>query len=107
MWSLTDGSEINRFTWSDDIGSFAWSRDGRLLAISDLSASLTLVDVMDDYRTLAQTTISEACRLIKFSPDCRCLYALVFNAYRCDFFPLDINMENDGDFSLDVLHDQA
>jgi len=30
MWSLTDGSEINRFTWSDDIVSFAWSRDGRL-----------------------------------------------------------------------------
>jgi len=35
MWSLTDGSEKYRFTWSDDIVSFAWSRDGRLLAISD------------------------------------------------------------------------
>jgi len=107
MWSLTDGSEINRFTWSDDIVSFAWSRDGRLLAISDLSASLTLVDVMDDYRTLAQTTISEVCGMIKFSPDCRCLYALFLNGVRSHFFPLDINMENDGDFSLDVLPDQA
>jgi len=103
MWSLTDGSEINRFTWIDDIVSFAWSRDGRLLAISDLSASLTLVDVMDAYRTLAQTTISEVCGMIKFSPDCRCLYALVFKSARCHFFPLDVNMENDGDFSLDIL----
>jgi len=107
MWSLTDGSEINRFTWSDDILSFAWSRDGRLLAISDLSASLTLVDVMDDYRTLAQTTISKVCGMIKFSPDCRCLYALVLTWASCHFFPLDIIMENDGDFSLDVLPDQA
>ena len=73
MWSLKDGSKINRFTWSHDIVSFAWSRDGRLLAISDLSGSLTLVDVMDGYRTLAQTTISEVCAMIKFSPDCRCL----------------------------------
>jgi len=108
MWSLTDGSEINRFTWSDDILSFAWSRDGRLLAISDLSASLTLVDAMDDYRTLAQTAVSEVCGMIKFSPDCRCLYALFFDGVaRCHFFPLDINVENDSDFTLDVLPDQA
>ena len=71
MWSLTDGSEMNRFSWSDDIVSFAWSRDGRLLAISDLSSSITLVDIMDDYRPLAQRTISKVCGMIQFSPDCR------------------------------------
>ena len=102
MWSLKDGSEMNRFTWSRDIVSFAWSRDGRLLAISDLSGSLTLVDVMDGYRPLAQTTISEVGGMIQFSPDCRCLYSLVFNRARCHLFLLDINMENDDDFSLDV-----
>ena len=107
MWSLNDGSEMNRFTWSDDIASFAWSRDGRLLAISDLSGSLTLVDVMDGYRTLAQTTISEVCGMIKFSPDCRCLYSLVFNSARCHLFLLDVNMENDDDFSLDVLRNEV
>jgi len=107
MWSLKDGSEINRFTWSDDIVSFAWSRDGRLLAISDLSGSLTLVDVMDGYRTLAQTTISEVCGMIKFSPDCRCLYSLVFNSARCHLFLLDVKMENGGDFSLDVLPNEV
>ena len=40
MWSLTDGSEINRFTWNDDIVSFALSRDGRLLAVSDFRGSI-------------------------------------------------------------------
>ncbi|XP_020616245.1 uncharacterized protein LOC110054227, partial [Orbicella faveolata] len=107
MWSLKDGSEMNRFSWSDDIVSFAWSRAGRLLAISDLSGSLTLVDVMNDYRTLAQTAISEVCGMIKFSPDCRCLYSLVFNSARCHLFLLDVNMENDGDFSLDVLPNEV
>ena len=107
MWSLKDGSEMNRFTWSDVIVSFAWSRDGRLLAISDLSGSLTLVDVMDGYRTLAQTTISEVCAMIKFSPDCRCLHSLVFNSATCHLFLVDVNMENGDNFSLDVLRSEV
>ena len=107
MWSLKDGSEMNRFTWRHDIVSFAWSRDGRLLAISDLSGSLTLVDVMDGYRTLAQTTISEVCAMIKFSPDCRCLYSLVCNRARCHLFLLDVNTENDDNFSFEVLRNEV
>ena len=107
MWSLKNGSEMNRFTWSHDIVSFAWSRDGRLLAISDLSGSLTLVDVMNGCRTLAQTTISEVCGMIKFSPDCRCLYSLVFNIARCELFLLDVKMENDDNFSLDGLRNEV
>ena len=107
MWSLKDGSEMNRLTWSDDIASFAWSHDGRLLAISDVSGSLTLVDVMDGYRTLAQTTISEVCGMIKFSPDCRCLHSLVLNSAGCHLFLVDVNMENDDNFSLDVLRSEV
>ena len=103
MWSLKDGSEMNRFPWSHDIVSFAWSGDGRVLAISDLSGSLTLADVMDDCRALAQTTISEVCGMIKFSPDCRCLYSLVFNSARCYAFLSDIKKDNDDNFSLDAL----
>ena len=107
MWSLKDGSEMNRFTWTDNIVSFAWSRDGRLLAISDLSGSLTLVDVMDGYRTLAQTTIPEVCAMIKFSPDCRCLHSLVFNGATCHLFLVHVNMENDDDVSLEVLRSEV
>ena len=107
MWSLTDGSEMNRFTWSGEILSFALCRNGKLLAISDLSGSIALLDVMDDYRPLVQTTLSEDCGMINFSPDCRCLYCLSFNDNRCDLFRLVLNMENQGNVSLDVLPDEV
>ncbi|XP_067027734.1 uncharacterized protein [Acropora muricata] len=105
MWSLTDGSEINRFAWNEDIVSFALSRDGRLLAVSDLRGSIGLRDVMDDYRTLAQTTISGVCGRIKFSPDCQCLYC--FNSGLCDLFRLDVNVGDDGGLSLDISHNEV
>ena len=105
MWSLTDGSEINRFAWNDDIVSFALSRDGRLLAVSDFRGSIGLRDVMDDYRTLAQTTISGVCGLIKFSPDCQCLYC--FDSALCDLFRLDVNVGGDGGLSLDISHNEV
>jgi len=102
MWSLTDGSEINRYEWNDYILSFAWSHDGSVLAISDCSGSIVLVDPMDSYRTLAQTTTLEVCGGIKFSPDCRSLYCLHFDTGSCSLFRLDTNMESDCTFSLVV-----
>ena len=109
MWSLTDGSEINRFTWNEDIASFALSRDGRLLAVSDFRGSIGLHDVMDEYRILAQTTISGVCGVIKFSPDCQCLYG--FYSVLCDVLPrglfrLDVNVGDDGGLSLDISHNE-
>ena len=106
MWSLTDGSEMNRFSWDVDIVSFAWSRDGGLLAISDLYGSIGLLDVMDGYRTHCQVTISDVCGVIKFSPDCRCLHCLVFNDVRCDLFRLDV-MEDDSNFSPEMFPDEV
>ena len=103
MWSLTDGSEINRLAWNCDISSFAWSRDGRLLTICDQSGSITLVDVLDGFKTLALTTLPKVCGIIKFSTECRCLYCLSFDCYGRNLFRLDVNMKTDGNFSLDVL----
>ena len=105
MWSLTDGSEINCFTWNDNIVSFALSRDGRLLAVSDFSGFIGLCDIMDDYRILAQATISGVCGVIKFSPDCQCLYC--FNSAWRDLFRLDVNVEDDGGLSLDISHNEV
>ena len=102
MWSLTDGSEINRFTRNDDIVSFALSRDGRLLAVSDFRGSIGLHDVMADYRTLAQRTIPGVCRMLKFSPSFQCLYCL--NGASCELFRLDFNVGDDGDLFLDISH---
>ncbi|XP_044163999.1 uncharacterized protein LOC114961314 isoform X4 [Acropora millepora] len=105
MWSLTDGSEINRFAWNDDIVSFALSRDGRLLAVSDFRGSIGLRDVMDDYRTLAQITISGVCGMIKFSPDCQCLYC--FSSALSVLFCLDVNVGDDGGLALDISHNEV
>ena len=104
MWSLTDGSEINRFAFNDDIVSFALSRDGRLLAFIDFSGSIGLRDVMTDYRTLAQTTISGVWGVIKFSPACQCLYSV--NSARWHLFRLDVNVGDDGGLSLDISHNE-
>ena len=105
MWSLTDGSEINRFTWNDDIVSFALSRNGRLLAVSDFCGSIGLHDVMDDYRILAQRTIPGVCGMLKFSPYFQCLYCV--NSASCELFHLDVNVGDDGDLSLDIWHNEV
>ena len=110
MWSLTDGSEINRFAWNEDIVSFALSRDGRLLAVSDFRGSIGLHDVMDDCRILAQTTISGVCRVIKFSPDCQCLYgvcSVLGHVLPRGLFRLDVNAGDDGGLSLDISHNEV
>jgi len=48
MWSLRNGREITRVTRDEDILSFAWSRDRRLLAISHSTGSVCLVDAMSN-----------------------------------------------------------
>ena len=50
---------------------------------------------------------NKVCGMIRFSPDCRCLYSLVFNKVQCKLFRFDVNMENDGTFSLAALTDQV
>ena len=104
MWSLTNGREISRLTRDEDVLSFAWSKDRRLLAISHSSGSVCLVDVMNGFRTLAETSISNACGMIKFSPDYRFLYCRYFTVWDWEdrLFRLSINMENHDTFSLDV-----
>ena len=73
LWSLRTGSEINRITRDRDVLSFAWSRDGKLLAISHLSGCIAIVDAVDGFRTLGQTYLQRVCGVIKFSPDTRSL----------------------------------
>ena len=76
MWSLKNGSQIACVTRTSDILSFAWSRDGRLLAISHSSRLICLVDVTDGFKTLAQTNTAEVCGMLKLSPDHRFLFCL-------------------------------
>ena len=90
MWSLKNGSEITRTIRNEDVLSFAWSRDGKLLAISHSTGSISIVDAMDGFRTLAETVIPEVCGMIKFSPDCRSLVCRL--QLTGDIFRLNIDM---------------
>ena len=94
MWSLKNGSEITRTTRNGNVLSFAWSRDGKLLAISFSTGSISIVDAMDGFRTLAETVIPEVCGMIKFSPDCRSLFCMrkVVSTHDHGIFRLNISM---------------
>ena len=92
MWSLENGSEITRTTRNEGVLSFAWSRDGRLLAISNFSRAISIVDAMNGFRTLAETVIPAACGMIKFSPDCRSLFCLRAEIHGQNSIYFHINM---------------
>ena len=84
MWSLENGSEITRTTRNEDVLSFAWSRDGNLLAISHSSGTISIVDVMDGFSTLKEPVIpvtlsgwdDVVCGMMKFLPDCQSLFCM-------------------------------
>ena len=106
LWSLKDGREISRVTRDEDILSFAWSENRRLLAISHLSGSVCLVDAMYGFRTLAETTPLDICGMIKFSPDCQFLFCRSHimrgvkyptSSFACQtVYPLSVDIQNRG-----------
>ena len=57
LWSLQNGSLLDRIQRDDDILSFAWSRNERLLAISHSSGSICLVDMMHGCSTRAKVDV--------------------------------------------------
>ena len=71
LWSLESGSEVDRILEDEDILSFAWSGDGRLLAVSHSSRVISLYDVMCNFRKLAQMALQDVCGMVRFSPDHR------------------------------------
>ena len=104
LWSLRDGSEITHFACSEEIASFAWSPDGRLLAISHRFGSISLVDLMDGFKTLAQNTFFEKCGMIKFSSDCQFLFCSVNGMFSRDghLTCLLVKLGDCGNFSLHI-----
>ena len=104
IWSLKDGSEIRRITTVEEVLSFAWSRDGKLLAISHCMGSISFVDVVDGFRTLAQTATPKVCGMIKFSTDCGTLFCchLSLSDLKESLFRVKFNM-TDPTFRLDVV----
>ena len=105
LWSLKTGLEISRITRDKVVMSFAWSRDGKLLAISHANGHIAIVDVVDDFRTLEQTDLHKVCGMIRFSPDSRSLLCLhlTLETRESWTFRLNINITKHLTRRVDVL----
>ena len=102
MWSLQNGSEIARITRGEDVLSFAWSRDGRLLALSQSTGLISLVDVVRDFTTVAETTSLQVCGMLKFTPDSQILFLYSDGVLAGRLFPCSVVEKKDRNVSLQV-----
>ena len=104
LWSLENGSEVDRILEDEDILSFAWSGDGRLLAISHSSGGISLYDVMCNFRKLTQMATPEVCGMVKFSLDHRFIFCCaVQDTFQHSFFCLKVVKEANNTFSLTIV----
>ena len=97
MWNLKNGEEITRTIRNEDVLSFAWSPDGKLLAISHFSGLVCLVDALNCLETtLAEVTTNQPCGMIKFTPNIQFLF--------CWSWPLqEISLSTLKSFGLKVI----
>ena len=106
MWSLENGSEVDRILVNEDILSFAWSGDGRFLVISHSSGVISLYDVMCNFRKLTQMATPEVWGVVKFSPDYRFIFGYAvknYDIYKYPFFCLEVVKEANNTFSLTIV----
>ena len=105
LWSLESGSEVDRILEDEDILSFAWSGDGRLLAISHSSGVISLYDVMCNFRKLTQMATPEVCGMVKFSSDHQFIFccAVKNDIYKQSFSCLKVVKEANNTFSLTIV----
>ena len=106
LWSLGSGSEVDRILVNEDILSFAWSGDGRLLAISHSSGVISLYDVMCNFRKLTQMATPEVCGMVKFSVDHRFVFCCAVkndDISKYSFFCLEVVKEANNTFSLTIV----
>ena len=109
LWSLENGSEVDRILEDEDILSFAWSGDGRLLVISHSSGVISLYDVMGNFRKLTQMATPEVCGLVKFLPDHRFIFCCAVEDIFIEqsLFCLKVAKEANNTFSLTIVSDDS
>ena len=69
LWSMEDGTELNRFTCEETISAFTISEDGSKIAFADLTGSIYLQQIGRWNAPVFLKCISKACGLMHFSPD--------------------------------------
>ena len=104
LWSLENGSEVDRILEDEDILSFAWSGGGRLLAISHSSGVISLYDVMCNFTKLTQIATPKVCGMVKSALDYRfILCCAVGGSVPHSFFCLKVVKEANNTFSLRIV----
>ena len=105
LWSLENGSEVDRVLEDEDILSFAWSGDGRLLVISHSSGVISLYDVMGNFRKLTQMATPKVCGMVKFLPDHRFIFCCAVEHIFIEqsLFCLKVAKEANNTFSLTIV----
>ena len=106
LWSLTDGSEIARFFTDEAVESFAWSQNGRLIAVSFRTRLICLIDATNGFRTLVQKEVPRMLGPIKFSSDQKAVFVSLWVAKGIDSCRFNINVDNQS-FSLDLFPDDG
>ncbi|XP_015763185.1 PREDICTED: uncharacterized protein LOC107342223 isoform X1 [Acropora digitifera] len=107
LWRLTDGSEIARFFTDEAVDSFAWSPNGRLIAVSFCTRLISLIDATNGFRTLVQKEIPRMLGPIKFSSDQKAVFVSLSGAKGIDSCRFNINMVDNHSFSLDLSPDDG
>ena len=69
LWSMEDGTELNRFTCEETISAFTISEDSSKIAFGDLTGSIYLQQIDRRNAPVLHKCISKACGLMHFSPD--------------------------------------
>ena len=109
LWNLKSGEEIRRATRKEGVLTFAWSPDGKVLAISHISGLICLVDALNRFETLAEVSLKNPCGMIKFAPNFQFLFCwheptqrTVLDRY-LKGIRLNVSKSPSGIFSVDVL----
>lgn len=111
LWNLENGSEIDFIFSDEDILSFAWSRGGRLVAMSHSSGSICLVDATHGVRKLAQIDTRDVFGMLKFSRNLKFLFCLHLAQPAVGYnnterrLPLEVFEESHDTFSLKFSSD--
>ena len=69
MWNLHTGEEMSRIVRKEDVLCFQCSPDGTRLAISHITGSICLVDLVNGLTELGEISTSGACGFMNFSSD--------------------------------------
>ena len=107
LWSLTEGSEIARFSTDEEVLSFAWSPNGRLIAVSFHTRLICLIDATNGFRTLVQREVPGVCGRIKFSSDQKAVFAFAWDFEKSLSYRFNANEVGNHSFSLDLSADDG